>query len=472
MLPAHVASDSYLKQRFEREAKTISSLNHPNICTLHDVGREGETDFLVMEYLEGETLAERLSKGALPLDQALKYAIEIADALDKAHRQGVTHRDLKPANIMLTKAGAKLLDFGLAKLTQTGPVSEAATKLADPLTQQGSILGTFQYMAPEQLEGKEADARSDIWAFGCVVYEMVTGERAFPGKTQLSVGTAILENDLRPLSSVRRTTPPALDRVIGKKCLAKDPEARWYSAHDLHDELTWIAEGDSQPGVAVGAQPGQWRLSMPGALAALLVGSVITGVAVWSLTRPEPNPLVRLAIHLPDAARFPPRGTLVDVSPDGRTLAFLACGGGCSGAERRVYRRPLDQLDAVPIPGTEGAYIIFFSPDGQWLGLITQQGLRKVSLAGEGRPSRCTTGDSSLARVGDPMTPSSSRKRLACGGSQQTAASRRRSRLGRWPLGGHTFCPAARRCSTPSGETHWRRQRLPSCRWRQASREP
>ena len=184
VLPAHVASDPERKQRFEREAKTISSLNHPHICTLHDVGREGDVDFLVMEYLEGETLADRLQKGALPLDQALRYAIEIADALDKAHRQGVTHRDLKPANIMLTKAGAKLLDFGLAKLTPTGPQSDASTKLADSLTEQGTILGTFQYMAPEQLEGKDADARTDIWAFGCVVYEMVTGQKAFEGKTQ------------------------------------------------------------------------------------------------------------------------------------------------------------------------------------------------------------------------------------------------------------------------------------------------
>ncbi len=178
VLPAHVASDPERKQRFEREAKVISGLNHPHICTLYEFDNHEGTDFLVMEYLEGETLAERLQKGALPLDLALRYAIEIADALDKAHRQGVTHRDLKPANIMLTKTGAKLLDFGLAKLKPTGPQSDASTRLDESLTQQGTILGTFQYMAPEQLECRDADARTDIWAFGCVVYVMGHGEWA------------------------------------------------------------------------------------------------------------------------------------------------------------------------------------------------------------------------------------------------------------------------------------------------------
>ena len=243
VLPAHVASDPERKSRFEREAKTISSLNHPHICTLHDVGREDDVDFLVMEYLEGETLAQRLSKGALPLDQALRYAIEIADALDKAHRQGVTHRDLKPANIMLTKAGTKLLDFGLAKLKPTGPQSDASTELADALTQQGTILGTFQYMAPEQLEGQDADARTDILAFGCVVYEMVTGKKAFEGTSRASLIAAILDRDPPAPSTLQPITPPALDRVV-RKCLAKDLEDRWQTARDLHDELTWIAEGD------------------------------------------------------------------------------------------------------------------------------------------------------------------------------------------------------------------------------------
>ena len=217
-------------------------------CPVFDVGSEDGTDFLVMEYLEGETLADRLTKGALPLDQALKYAIEIADALDKAHRQGVTHRDLKPANIMLTKAGAKLLDFGLAKLKPTGPQSDASTKLADALTEQGTILGTFQYMAPEQLEGQDADARTDIWAFGCVVYEMVTGKKAFQGKSQASLITAIMSSEPPPPSSVESMSPAGLD-YVAKTCLGKDPDDRWQSAGDLADELRWISEAGSQAGV-------------------------------------------------------------------------------------------------------------------------------------------------------------------------------------------------------------------------------
>ena len=232
VLPAHVASDPERRSRFEREAKTVAALSHPNICPVFDVGSEDGTDFLVMEYLEGETLADRLSKGALPLDQALRYAIEIADALDKAHRQGVTHRDLKPANIMLTKAGAKLLDFGLAKLKPSGPQSDASTKLADALTEQGTILGTFQYMAPEQLEGGEADARTDIWAFGCVVYEMVTGQKAFAGKTQASLIGAILHKEPPPPSSVEPLSPAGLDYVV-QTCLDKAPDDRWQTARDL-----------------------------------------------------------------------------------------------------------------------------------------------------------------------------------------------------------------------------------------------
>ena len=232
-LPAHLADRAELRERFEREARTIASLNHPHICTLYDIGHQDGIDFLVMEYLEGETLAQRLLKGPLPLEQVLQYAIEIADALDKAHRKGVTHRDLKPGNIMLTKSGTKLLDFGLAKLKQevapaNVPLSELPTA-NDPLTAQGTILGTLQYMAPEQLEGKEVDARTDIFAFGAVVYEMATGKRAFEGKSQASVIAAILEDDPPPMSSLQPMTPPALDRVV-KKCLAKEPDERWQTA--------------------------------------------------------------------------------------------------------------------------------------------------------------------------------------------------------------------------------------------------
>src|SRR5712692_10057581 len=249
VLPAHLADEPERRERFEREARTIASLNHPHICVLHDIGRQDGIDFLVMEYLEGETLAQRLLKGPLPLDQVLQYAVEISDALDKAHRKGVTHRDLKPGNIMLTKTGTKLLDFGLAKLKQevapaNVPLSELPT-VDDPLTAKGIIVGTLQYMAPEQLEGKEVDARTDIFAFGAVVYEMATGKRAFEGKSQASVIGAILKDDPPPMSSLQPMTPPALDRTI-KTCLAKDADARWQTASDLTRELKWIAEGGSQ----------------------------------------------------------------------------------------------------------------------------------------------------------------------------------------------------------------------------------
>src|SRR6202790_2809621 len=251
VLPTHLADRSELRERFEREARTIASLNHPHICTLHDIGRQDEIDYLVMEYLEGETLAQRLLKSPLPLEQVLQYAIEIADALDKAHRKGVTHRDLKPGNIMLTKSGTKLLDFGLAKLKQeVAPANVQLSQLPtmnDPLTVQGTIVGTLQYMAPEQLEGKEVDARTDIFAFGAVVYEMATGKRAFEGKSQASVISAIMSSEPPAMSSLQPMTPPALDRAV-KKCLAKEPDERWHAAKDLCDELKWVAEGGSQAG--------------------------------------------------------------------------------------------------------------------------------------------------------------------------------------------------------------------------------
>src|SRR5713101_3898416 len=225
VLPAHLADEPERRERFEREARTIASLNHPHICTLYDIGRQDGTDFLVMEYLEGETLARRLMKGPLPLEQVLQFAVEIADALDKAHRKGITHRDLKPSNIMLTKSGSKLLDFGLAKLRQGAapaiPLSQLPTATAkDAVTQEGTILGTLQYMAPEQLEAKEVDSRTDLFAFGAVVYEMATGKKAFEGKSQASVISAILEREPVLMSSLQPMTPPQLDRVV-KKSLAK-----------------------------------------------------------------------------------------------------------------------------------------------------------------------------------------------------------------------------------------------------------
>src|SRR5246127_4793777 len=264
ILPDHLADRSELRERFEREARTIASLNHPHICTLFDIGQQDGIDYLVMEYLEGETLARRLQKSPLPLEQVLQYAIEIADALDKAHRKGVTHRDLKPGNIMLTKSGTKLLDFGLAKLKQeVAPANVQLSQLPtanDPLTAQGTIVGTLQYMAPEQLEGKEVDARTDIFAFGVVVYEMATGKKAFEGKSQASVIGAILETDPPLMSSLQPMTPPALDRVV-KTCLAKEPDGRWQTASDLCGELKWIAEGGSQTTAPGDATAGRTRLT-------------------------------------------------------------------------------------------------------------------------------------------------------------------------------------------------------------------
>ncbi|HXN22214.1 MAG TPA: serine/threonine-protein kinase [Candidatus Dormibacteraeota bacterium] len=252
ILPEHL-NDAQARQRFEREAKAISSLNHPHICTLYDVGSQDGTEYLVMECLEGETLADRLQTGALPVEQALKIGIEVCEALDKAHRQGIVHRDLKPGNIMLTKSGVKLLDFGLAKAIDSASASGLTLSLTSPppnkpVTAAGTVVGTFQYMSPEQIEGKGADARSDIFALGAVLYEMATGKRAFEGKSQASIVAAILASEPKPISMLQPMSPPALDRVV-KICLAKDPDERWQTAHDVKLQLQWIAEGGSQAGV-------------------------------------------------------------------------------------------------------------------------------------------------------------------------------------------------------------------------------
>src|SRR5262245_24786378 len=244
VLPSHLSDSPDVRQRFEREAKTISQLSHPHICALYDVGREGETEYLVMELLEGEPLSDRLGRGALPLEQTLRFGQEIADALDKAHRQGIVHRDLKPGNVMLTKSGVKLLDFGLAKAMTPPAEKSSLTSLPTQqgLTQEGTILGTFHYMAPEQLEGKEADARTDIFALGATLYEMATGKKAFSGTSQASLISSIMQNDPPAISTVQPMSPPALDRVV-KTCLAKDPEERWQSAADVKRELRWLGDG-------------------------------------------------------------------------------------------------------------------------------------------------------------------------------------------------------------------------------------
>jgi Tol biopolymer transport system component/predicted Ser/Thr protein kinase len=390
VLPTNLADRSELRERFEREARTIASLNHPHICTLFDIGQQDGTDFLVMEYLEGETLAHRLLKGPLRLEQVLQYAIEIAGALDKAHRKGVTHRDLKPGNIMLTKTGTKLLDFGLAKLKQeVAPANVQLSELPtadDPLTAKGTIVGTLQYMAPEQLEGKEVDARTDIFAFGAVVYEMATGKRAFEGKSQASVIGAILKDDPPPISSLQPMTPPALDHVV-KKCLAKEPEKRWQVGSDVCDELKWVAEGGSQvsmaPGVAAKGIFALGRRELVLSVGALLLVAAITTLATWNLkpsSAPPSQPVTRTVIDLPAGQQLAglENGPAVALSPDGTHLAYVARQSGA----QQIYLRAMDSLEARPIPGTEGGVNPFFSPDGQWLGFFAGIKLKKVSVSG------------------------------------------------------------------------------------------
>jgi eukaryotic-like serine/threonine-protein kinase len=390
VLPAHLADRTESRERFEREAKTVASLNHPHICTLFDIGQQDGIDYLVMEYLEGETLAQRLVKGPLPLEQVLQYAIEISDALDKAHRKSVTHRDLKPGNIMITKSGTKLLDFGLAKLKQE--VAPANVKLSelptasDPLTAQGSIVGTLQYMAPEQLEGKEVDVRTDIFAFGELVYEMATGKKAFEGASQASVISAIMSSDPPPMSSLQPVTPPALDRAV-KKSLAKDPEERWQNAHDLMSELKWIAEGGSHAALAPNAAMkgirtlGRQELLLRGA-ALMLVGGIV-GLAAWNLKpspAPLPQPVSRTVVNLPPGQQLAVlnNGPVLALSSDGTHLAYVARQGGV----QQLFLRAMDSMETKPIQGTEGGISPFFSPDGQWLGFFAGNKLKKISVSG------------------------------------------------------------------------------------------
>ncbi|MGA7930998.1 MAG: protein kinase [Candidatus Sulfotelmatobacter sp.] len=382
VLPANLSSDASLKQRLEREAKAVSKLSHPHICTLHDIGHQDGVDFLVMEYLEGETLEHRLIKGPLPTEQTLRYGAEIADALAQAHKLGITHRDLKPANVMLTKGGTKLMDFGLAKQSSVAPLANALTEMTQDqakLTSVGMIVGTFQYMAPEQLEGKEADARTDIFAFGELIHEMVTGKPAFSGKSRATLIAAILTTEPPPVTQLQPLSPLGLERVI-KKCLAKNPDERWQSASDLASQLKWIGEGGSLSGTAA-AVPGKGsnaRLVSAG-LAAVAVGALsFAGWAWWRSGKPNANNVVRLGITMPAGQPILTSSPSVAISPDGRRLVFAVSHGGTS----QLATREISSFELRLIPGTEGAAEPFFSPDGEGLAFFADGKLRKVSMSG------------------------------------------------------------------------------------------
>ena len=363
VLPEHLAVSSERRERFEREAKAISQLNHPNICTLYDVGHQDGVDFLVMEYIDGETLADRLTKGPLPLDQALAYGIQITDGLDKAHRAGIVHRDLKPGNMMLTKLGVKLLDFGLAKPIENetaGDGSDAPTRQKG-LTQDRAIVGTPQYMAPEQVEGKSVDARTDIFAFGAVIFEMLTGRKAFDGDSQASLVAAILTSEPPTVSALRSSLPSSLDRTVAK-CLAKDPDERWQTARDLWDELSWIASGASVETTMDKDKPR--RSAMVAVVVGVLAGMFAAGVAVWNtMSAPAPRPSLHFRESVPEGLEIrtmysPP----LVFSPDGDQLVLIS---GLALENHQLHLRSLDGFDWRELPETRGADMPFFSPDGQ-----------------------------------------------------------------------------------------------------------
>src|SRR5262245_9620718 len=465
VLPEHLSADPGRRERFEREARAVSALNHPNICTLFDIGSQetaqGPVDYIVLEHLEGETVADRLARGPCPIYLVLRHAAEIADALSRAHRLGIVHRDLKPANVMLTKAGAKLLDFGLAKYREDdggasagaaggsrgtagvagaipgGSVLPTATR---NLTSAGTLLGTFQYMAPEQLEGREADARADIFAFGSLVYEMATGRRAFDGRSQASLIAAILKEQPRAISELPPMSPPGLDRVV-RACMAKDPDDRVQTAHDVRMQLEWVADGSlSGAGSSVvsapraGTVPGPaGTMTMPGApasgvgtaydagaaygtvpgaaavpatgvatrrgggrtlvttiAACALVAAVAGALGFWLRPAPAPPRVLRVNLQLPPKTELDAENTSLALSPDGRMLAYAASSGD---GRTRVWVRNLDSLQSQPLAGTEGASYPNWSPDGAFIAFFADQKLKKVQATGGTVQTLCDAQD-------------------------------------------------------------------------------
>ena len=408
ILHQHISDNPEARARFEREAQTIARLNNPHICVVYDVGRNEKTDFLVMELLDGETLARRLERGALSLDQALGYAVEIADALDKAHRQGITHRDLKPGNIMLTRSGLKLLDFGLAKLQQpqiVSSLSEAPTKV--DATAEGTIVGSIHYMSPEQLEGAQIDSRTDIFAFGAVLHEMLTGRKAFDGKSAVSVMSAILKDTPVPVSQLQPVSPPAVDRLIAR-CLAKNPDDRWQSAGDLGHELKWLMGSSLQVSGSITRESKLpvkgWRRTIPAGMAALIALGVAigAGLAVWMVKPgelPRTPQTVRAAIPLPPGDTLGYLGTpVMALSPDGTMLVYAAVHGN---GKAQLYLRAVDSTEVKPIDGTDDARGPFFSPDGKWIGFFAQNKLKKVPTSGGAPQTLCDAGGSNGGAWGE-----------------------------------------------------------------------
>lgn len=380
VLPDSFAGNSQFRERFEREAKAISSLNHGHICTLFDVGRENGTSYLVMEFLEGETLAERLTRGPIPFAETLQIAIQIASGLDSAHKQGLVHRDLKPGNIMLTGDGAKLLDFGLAKVQYSnGADALAGITQTTPLTGVNTILGTVQYMAPEQLEGKEADARSDIFAFGAIMYEMLTGRKAFEGSSSATLIAAIIERNPASISAIIPDTPPLFVRLV-QKCLSKDPSKRWQSASDLLDELRWISQAGSQVGLpARVAARRKFKFDLARAIGAVFIVSTLVFAFLYyqQMTKKAPRPPVaRYTVNIKQGLSniFWPR-----ISPDGRTIAFQAQD---STGTSRIWVRPINSLEAYPLLNTENAKRFFWSPDGRNVAFFVGNQLKRIPISG------------------------------------------------------------------------------------------
>jgi len=404
VLASHLSASLELKQRMEREARAISSLNHPCICHLYDIGSQDGADYLVMEYLEGETLAEKLRKGALPLNEIYKIGIAVAEALAFAHRSGIVHRDLKPANIMLTQGGAKLMDFGLAKSLspQNAASGSGATPSftamptmsgpspLSPLTTAGSVIGTIQYMSPEQIEGKEADARSDIFALGAVLYEMVTGKRPFSGKSQISLASAILESDPEPVSALKPLTPPAFEHVV-TTCLQKNPEERFQTTHDIKLELQWIAADKSSPEVAAlppSTAPGRERLGWAVAAVAAIAACAAIGMLIY---RPASTvPAIRASINPPANATLSLVGDFAGppvLSSDGGSIAFVATG---SDAKNSIWVRPMNAPEPHLLAGTEGATFPFWSPDNRSLGFFADGKLKTIDLNGGSALAVCS----------------------------------------------------------------------------------